>query len=116
MNTTTIKSLEAIYGRSENIDVSIYKNKQFYVSIGEGANRVAISDCNFDNILHLLRDVLKNAVSMVGENEEEFLKDWENEPGQGQMSATGSAPLCALLKYRTADALNWGSQINPPDS
>ncbi len=79
-----IKALESIYGRSVGVKVmEFHKNNSTissnYISIGENGNKIAIPNVQFDNLLDLVKSVLTNAVSMIGENEQNFLAKWESE-------------------------------------
>lgn len=84
LHYSIMKALESIYGRAVGMDVSIYEKSSFsgsgyYVSIGDGNNKIAIADQDFDKILKLVEGVLKDSVSMLGEDELVFLSNWRNE-------------------------------------
>ncbi len=80
-----IKALESIYNRSVGVEVMEFHKDDSavssnYISIGEGDDKIAISNVQFDNLLDLVKNVLISAISMIGENEQEFLTEWETEP------------------------------------
>ena len=80
-----MKVLESIYERSVDIDVTeFYKNGDVYssnyISVGVGDNKIAIPNGQFDNLLELIKSFLTNIISMIGEDEKNFLSEWESEP------------------------------------
>lgn len=81
---STVKALESIYGRAVVMDVNIYRDgllssSSDYISVGEEDKEIAISNTDFDSILNLVKDVLKNSVSMLGEKKSVFLQEWKKE-------------------------------------
>lgn len=82
---TVIKLLECIYKRAEDVTVDAYKDGSLqyssnYISIGEGNDKVAISNGDFDKIVESVKSHLATLVELSGKNETDYLEDWKKEP------------------------------------
>lgn len=87
----TLKLLECIYKRAENIDVNIYKNGTLscssdYISIGEGENKIAIGNDVFPKIIDIIKTTLTSLVELTGENETQYIETWKKQQDVDSLS------------------------------
>lgn len=106
----TLKLLENIYKRAEDIEVGAYKDGSLvyssnYISIGEGQKKIAISNSSFDKIVETLKANLSSYVELIGENEIDFLKNWENESNIDTLSLSISERTKIVLEDENGEII-----------
>ena len=100
---TVLKLLECIYKRAEDISVDAYKDSSLqyssnYIAIGEGDNKIAISNAAFDKIVESMKSHLTTLIELSGEKETDFLENWKQEPDIDSLDLNISEHVKILLE------------------
>ncbi len=99
----TLKLLECIYKQADDVNVEAYQNgileySSNYISIGSGTEKIAISNSDFDKIIHILKSTLTSLVDLIGENESRFIENWKREEDISSLSfSVPESPKILLL-------------------
>lgn len=101
-SSACIKILEELYNRAEHVNVDAYNkgNLQYssdYISLGIEPNKLSINNGCFDKICEQTKYLLKTAVELVAENEDDMLAEWLNEDGIDELQT--SEPEHAIIRY-----------------
>lgn len=87
-----LKLLECVYDKADSISVTIDSDdpdlvsSSNYIAIKNGEKKIALTNFEFDKIIEMLKEILKDVVELVGHQEETFLRDWEAEDPRIKLS------------------------------
>ncbi|MBS6955805.1 MAG: helix-turn-helix transcriptional regulator [Enterocloster asparagiformis] len=106
-----VKLLEIIFERAEIVSVDICDDKSDelicssdYVSVGIGPKKKAIANTDFDTLVKLIENNLKEIAGLISEEEDAFLSSWEKEHPNAVLKCTEDEHVKLIIEDRNGNS------------